>query len=233
MEGSFHLIPIRRAAERSSEDFERFMLDDVFPAVPKGLSRTGQVTGMRLMAGNNSGETGNERDYLWTVFGTVNGGAALSQLERISAFGAEASLETAQGGSYVEIGRWTTDDAEDSTTQLILNLNQQILEAEEEGREADLEPLLTDDFWIVRGSGVKQNRQDYLNDVKRNANLGRTADQTEVRLCDECAVYTCLVTTTRTPEDGPGGRFWNTRLFERDGEGWRCAAWQVTKISEA
>src|SRR3954468_9883338 len=145
MEGSFHLIPIRRVADRSSEDFQRFMLEEVFPAVPKGVSRAGQVTGLRLMAGNNSGETGNEREYLWEVFGTVNGGAALSQLERIRAFGAEAPLETAQGGDYVEVGRWTADDADHSTADAIRELNDRILKAEEEGNRAALEPLLTDD----------------------------------------------------------------------------------------
>jgi len=124
-------------------------------------------------------------------------------------------------------------DAEHSTadaTRELTNRNEMILQAEEKGRKADLEPLLTDDFWIVRASGVKQDRQAFLKAVSDNADLGRTADQTEVHWSGKCAVFTCRVTTTRNPVGSPGGRFWNTRLFVRHGEEWRCAAWQVMKI---
>jgi hypothetical protein len=65
------------------------------------------------------------------------------------------------------------------------------------------------------------------------AGRGRTADQLEVRPYAGWALVTCRVATTRNADGTPGGgNFWNTRVFVRDPEGWRCAAWQATKISE-
>jgi Domain of unknown function (DUF4440) len=120
------------------------------------------------------------------------------------------------------------------TIEELTNQNEFILQAEEQGHKADLAPLLTDEFIIIRATGVKQNRDDFLKAVPGNAGRGRTADQPEVHLYGDCAVFTCRVTTTRNPDGTPGGgSFWNTRLFVRDPEGWRCAAWQVTKIPES
>ena len=116
----------------------------------------------------------------------------------------------------------------------LTDLNEMILEAEEEGRTADLEPRLTADFTIVRASGEKQDRQKFLAAVPGNAGRGRVADQPGVQLYDECAVFTCRVTTTRNADGTPGGgRYWNTRLFVREAAGWRCAAWQVMGICKA
>jgi hypothetical protein len=126
------------------------------------------------------------------------------------------------------------DRSSADTIEELTNKNEFILQAEEQGRKADLAPLLTDDFSIIRATGLKQDRQDFLEAVQGNAGRGRTADQPEVRLYGDCAVYTCRVTTTRNPNGTPGGgRFWNTRLFVRDPEGWRCAAWQVTEIRKS
>ena len=120
-----------------------------------------------------------------------------------------------------------------STAETIAELNAFILEAEEQGSRADLAPLLTRDFIIIRAIGLKQNRDTFLDAVPGGADRGRTADQPEVRLHGDCAVFTCRVTTTRNPDGSlGGGSFWNTRVFVRDLEGWRCAAWQVTEISE-
>ena len=107
---SFHLVPIRLAQHVSAEDFETFMLEDVFPAIPKESLRTGQVTGLRLIRGNNSGEQGNENDYLWLIYGTINGGAAINQLDRLSAFGAEVRAEGVNAGDYREVGRWSANE---------------------------------------------------------------------------------------------------------------------------
>ena len=124
-------------------------------------------------------------------------------------------------------------DGDQSTADAIRDLtsvNARILQAEEEGRPADLEPLLIEEFTIVRANGKKQSRQKFLKEVPANANRGRVADRPDVRVYGECAVFTGRVTTTRDPGSG---RFWNTRLFVRDATGWRCAAWQVTRISDA
>ena len=124
-------------------------------------------------------------------------------------------------------------DEAPATAEAIRELNERILAAEEAGRRADLEPLLTDDFWIVRASGAKQDWETFLAAVEGNSGLGRTADQHAVQLYAGCVVFTCRVTTQRAPNGGPGGQFWNTRLFLPHGDDWRCAAWQVTRISEA
>lgn len=112
-------------------------------------------------------------------------------------------------------------------------VNQHILLAEEDGDQADLEPLLADGFSIIRASGVRQDRQAYLDAVTANAHRGRTADQPEVQLYGDCAVFTCIVTTTQNSDGTPNpGRFWNTRVFVREKGEWHCAAWQVTKITQ-
>jgi len=109
MEAAFYLIPIRLADGVSDDAFERFMLDDVFPSVSKEPGRPGRVTGLRLFRGNNSGETGNLGEYLWVVYGAVNGGSARGELDRIRAFGTQAPAEGAKDGAYVEVGRWPAD----------------------------------------------------------------------------------------------------------------------------
>jgi uncharacterized protein DUF4440 len=110
-------------------------------------------------------------------------------------------------------------------------LNERILKLEEAGSKIELDRLLHQDFTIIRGSGVKEDREAFLKAVPANAGRGRTADQPEVRLYGDCAVFTCVVTTTKNPDGSlGGGRFWNTRLFVRQAGEWLCVAWQVTPI---
>jgi hypothetical protein len=113
----------------------------------------------------------------------------------------------------------------------LIDLNEQLLRAEESGSRDGIEPWLDQDFTIIRASGAKQDRQTYLDAVQANAHRGRSADEIEVHMYEKCAVYICRVTTTKNP-DGTESirRFWNTRLFVREGSEWRCAAWQVTEI---
>ncbi|MCG3156425.1 MAG: hypothetical protein DKINENOH_03049 [bacterium] len=113
-------------------------------------------------------------------------------------------------------------------------LNENILQAEEIGLKEKLEPLLHQDFTIVRASGEKQNRQQFLEAVPANKNRGRSADQVEVRLYDDRAIFACRVTTNTRDKDGNQAinYYWNTRLFVRENGEWRCAAWQVMKIAE-
>ena len=86
------------------------MLEEIFPAIPKGLGRSGQLTELRLIRGNNSGETGNQREYLWLIAGLINGNPATQQLERIRELGVEAPAEGLSAGDYHEVGRWSADD---------------------------------------------------------------------------------------------------------------------------
>jgi hypothetical protein len=70
------------------------------------------------------------------------------------------------------------------TIEELTKTNAFILQAEEEGQKADLAPHLTDDFIIIRATGLKQNRDEFLEAVPDNAGRGRTADQPEVRPCE-------------------------------------------------
>ncbi len=112
-------------------------------------------------------------------------------------------------------------------------LNQQILQAEEDGNQAFLAPLLASDFTIVRASGIKQDRRAFLDAVPDNAHRGRIADQLEIHPYGDCAVAIIRVTTSQNKDGALAvGHFWNTRVFIRQEEQWRCVAWQVTETGE-
>jgi hypothetical protein len=93
--------------------------------------------------------------------------------------------------------------------------------------------LLTEDFTIIRASGAKQDREAFLGAVATNAHRGRTAEEPEIRLYHGCAVVIIRVTTSEK-QDGAliARRFWNTRVFFRQEDQWRCATWQVTETRD-
>jgi hypothetical protein len=114
-----------------------------------------------------------------------------------------------------------------------MELNARILEAEEQGQPAELESLLTQNFFIVRSSGQRLDRLAFLADVPNQSQRGRQVSQPEVHLVGGCVIYTCIVTTAHNPDGTPNpGRFWNTRLFVQEAGRWRYAAWQVTKVAD-
>jgi hypothetical protein len=95
--------------EQDAEAFERFMLDEVFPAIDKSPRRDGQVTGLVLLRGNNPD---NINEYLCLVHGHGGTGGALEQraLHNISAsrwMGARVSTM----GDWYERGRWFAENA--------------------------------------------------------------------------------------------------------------------------
>jgi Domain of unknown function (DUF4440) len=127
-------------------------------------------------------------------------------------------------------------DEEKSPTndvQHLTLLNQRILKAEKDGDAETLAALLTGDYTIIRASGVRQDRQMFLDAVSANAHRGRTAEEPEIRLYRDCAVVIIRVTISEK-QDGAltVRRFWNTRVFIRQEEQWRCATWQVTETRE-
>src|SRR5262245_1726830 len=112
-------------------------------------------------------------------------------------------------------------------------LNELILQYEESGDAEKLKPLLAESFTILRSNGERQDRQAFLNAVGSNKNRGRRAEQPQVQLAGDTALYTCIVETTRNPDCTPNpGRFLNNRMFTREGGEWRCAAWQVSRIPQ-
>ena len=67
----------------------------------------------------------------------------------------------------------------------IMDLNARILDAEEQGTAADLEPLLAESFFIVRSSGQKLDRAAFLADVPNQSRRGRRAAQPAVHQLGE------------------------------------------------
>jgi hypothetical protein len=96
-------LPEQKQERSDFETFERFMLDEVFPAIDKSSRRDGQVTGLVLLRGNNPD---NLNEYLWFVHNTVGAGAARQQVDTISAFGAQVS----QMGDWDERGSWFAEN---------------------------------------------------------------------------------------------------------------------------
>ena len=97
------IYSIKLSQDKNEHDFERFMLEDVFPAVDKRSRRDGEISSLVLLKGNNTGHT---NEYLWQVEGGVNGGAARQQVDRIEAYGAVVVPML----DFVEIGHWSAKD---------------------------------------------------------------------------------------------------------------------------
>src|SRR6266487_662767 len=122
----------------------------------------------------------------------------------------------------------TADEA-----KILCILNQQMLQAEENGDAENLATLLTEDFTIIRASGVRKDREVFLGAVEANVHRGRTAKKPEVGPYRDCAVVIIRVTAS-DKRDGAltTGRFWNTRMFIQQEEQGRCATWQVTETRD-
>jgi hypothetical protein len=116
-------------------------------------------------------------------------------------------------------------------TKRLVEIGDALLKGEEAGRRGDLEPYLHQDFNIIRANGIRQEREEFLSKVEENADMGRSAEPSEIRLYGDCAVVMTRVTTLRKPDGTVITRyFWMTRVFVRENDDWRCIAWQVTQI---
>ncbi len=112
-------------------------------------------------------------------------------------------------------------------------MNNRILEAKEAGTANDLARNLQKDFAIVRATGVKRDRQIFLDAVLDNAHRGRTADDLKVQVYGKSGVLTCRVTTLKDKSGNTKvGHFWNTRVFVKQDEQWRCISWQIAQIPD-
>jgi hypothetical protein len=93
------LFSITLTHDKDEQIFERFMLDEIFPAVGKQMRHDDQVASLVLLKANTA-ERSNE--YLWLVHGHD---AALQQLEAIKAYGASITPLI----DYVERASWFAD----------------------------------------------------------------------------------------------------------------------------
>jgi hypothetical protein len=87
------------------DDFNTFMLEEVFPAISKKSTRAGQVTGLYLLQGNTVGHT---HEYLWLVYGVIAGGPARQAVKKLEAFGAQVAAVR----DFSEVGHWLADEGE-------------------------------------------------------------------------------------------------------------------------
>lgn len=62
MAAGINFYEIALSAEVKEEDFEKFMLKEVFPAVGRGPNRVGSVTSLRLLKDVAGGRT-----YIWAI----------------------------------------------------------------------------------------------------------------------------------------------------------------------
>lgn len=118
-----------------------------------------------------------------------------------------------------------SDQSKTTITARLIEINDKMLRAEEEGQVSDIAKHLHQDFKIIRANLNVEDLQTFLRAVPDNAKRGRTADQPTVQFFGNRAIYTCLVTTK-------AGHFWNTRLFVRRENDWLCVQWQVMKIAD-
>jgi Domain of unknown function (DUF4440) len=119
----------------------------------------------------------------------------------------------------------------ESEEDKLKTLNRDSFAAEDQGSRAMMELILADDFHIVRNTVRVEEREAMLDSVASGKGKGRreVSDET-VRVFGDRAVVASLIAFWRDNGDFVG-RFWNTKVFSRqEGGGWRCTAWQVTKV---
>jgi Domain of unknown function (DUF4440) len=112
--------------------------------------------------------------------------------------------------------------------ETIRNLNRQSFLAEELGDTAMLEPILDDEFWIVRSGGERQNKKQMLDALASTAGGRRVIRKELVQPCGSTVVALTLIGYYKGRE--LVGDFWNSKVFVRDDRGWRCKAWQVFRV---
>jgi hypothetical protein len=109
-------------------------------------------------------------------------------------------------------------------------LNRKTFAAEDHSSRDELAPHLTDDFKVARGNWEIENKEQMLTRVAADKS-GRTRriDEESVHIWDTSGVVTSRLTLLE--RDGTAvGRFWNTKVCVKQGDGWKCLAWQVARI---
>lgn len=95
-----------------------------------------------------------------------------------------------------------------------------------------LERILADDFRIIRSNLIIEDKPAMLCRVATDAShRKREVDNKseEVKIFGDSAIVTCRITLKE--EDGEiVGHFWNTKVFVRQEEDWKCLVWQVARI---
>jgi hypothetical protein len=80
-------------ARMNEEKFVKFMVEEVFPAISKDVSRAGQINALQLFKDTYSPPQvgGYTEVYLWMVYGALNGGDADKYVTQIEEYGASVT----------------------------------------------------------------------------------------------------------------------------------------------
>lgn len=96
------IYAIKLIRKKEEKIFEQFMEEKIFPSVNKSQLRNGKIIELKLLKGNNTGHT---HEYLWFIYGGINGGAAVEQVENIKTFGTTIKLLR----DYEECLQWSAE----------------------------------------------------------------------------------------------------------------------------
>jgi hypothetical protein len=120
-------------------------------------------------------------------------------------------------------------NAHRSDEQVLHDRNRQSFEAENDHSREALEPILADDFKIIRSNWLIDDKQGMLSRVHCDTSRRtRRVVEESIKVYGDSAVVTSRV---RLEEEGRETQyFWNTKVFvKRDGQ-WQCVVWQVARI---
>lgn len=166
------------------------------------------------------------------VYPAVGGAwAYLASLARSDMHGAASAL---LAGLVVMIGVFAGDKVLQrgrgaEHLQEIRNLNRRSFLAEDRRDRSILEPILDNEFRIVRSSGVQEDKKQMLEELGSTAQGRRIIRQ---ELIEPCGPNSVVAMTLIRYHEGNRfiGDFWNTKVFVGDGREWRCRVWQVARV---
>jgi hypothetical protein len=112
-------------------------------------------------------------------------------------------------------------------------LNRDSFQAEDDANRELLEQILADDFRIFRSNLTIEDKQTMLNRVAADTSQRKREIDEEseiVKVFGNTAVVCCRL-ILKEKDDTVVGHFWNTKLFGRSGEEWKCVVWQVARLT--
>jgi len=114
----------------------------------------------------------------------------------------------------------------------VAGLNDDLTAAEETGDAEKVKKMIGNDFVIVRATGVRQEREEYVKKIAENAGRGRKPEETKVQVYDRTALYSGVISTKKIGgAEGERDKFRNVRMWREEGGEWKCIYWQVTKVA--
>jgi hypothetical protein len=162
----------------------------------------------------------------WAYLGSLTLATKAGSIIAIVAAIAVAAVYAGFGHNVLQRGHRTGQ-----LERQIRALNRQSFLAEDRRDRSLLEPILAHEFRIVRARGVLQNKTEMLDGLATQAE-GRREIKKE--LIESRGPNTVIAMTLITYYQAGQlvGDFWNTKVFVRDVDTWRCRTWQVAAISE-